>query len=379
MKHLTKRVLIFPFNLQAHYLRCLVLADQLYKEHGYEIIFAYSENYHQYVSQHGYASFKVKQLDAERAVRETAQFNFSWLEQAEIEQVMKAQITAIKNLQPQLVIGDAEPTLKMATEYCNVKYISLLNGYLSPYYDSQRQISKKHPAYTTLRWMPAIVAESLVRIGEKMVFRKIHQSFKTLRQKYKLQTLESYTEELEGDEVYICDNPRLFPQKDLPVNYKIIGPLTYLSEQNDMDWLNTLDLQKPIICVCMGSSGDWEKLRFLNDPYYAKYSIIAAGDKKRILTASHIIRKDFVNLAHVLQFAHLMICHGGNGTINCGYDSGVFMLCLPSHVEQEWNVHALEKCGAGLLTDHFSEEDWQIEIDYRIKKRLEVAVEVVLS
>lgn len=365
-----KRILIFPFNILAHYLRCLVLADE-FDKNEYEVLFAYSELYNVFVKQKGYKSFFVKHFNANDALEELANFEFKWLNKPDMEDVLLSQITAIKKLGASMVLGDAVPTLKMASEYCGVKYISVVNGYLSPYYSNYREISRTHKAYPLLKSVPRMMAKLLTIYAERLAFKKIHMPFKMLRKHYRLKPLSSYMDEMQGDEVVICDDPHIFPQKKLPKRYTIIGPLIYQHPLDDPRWLNTLNLIKPTICVCMGSSGDWEKLQFLNDSYYQRYNIISVGDKKGVLRSAHIIAKSFVNLSQVLQFSHLLICHGGNGTTNCGFVERVYMLCISSHMEQEWNIQGLERLGIGKSANDFDAVQWKEEILKVINSRLE--------
>ncbi|RYF20266.1 MAG: hypothetical protein EOO42_12735 [Flavobacteriales bacterium] len=63
-----------------------------------------------------------------------------------------------------------------------------------------------------------------------------------------------------------------------------------------------------------------------------------------------------------------MICHGGNGTLYLGILTNVYMLCLSSHFEQEWNVHALEKNKRGEFATDFTEAQWRERINAGIKK-----------
>ena len=363
-----KKVLFFPFELLAHYLRCLVLADR-YNKDEYEIYFVYSDAYHSFVEAHGYKTFVAPGFDPSAVMTCAAKFEFSWLEYKSMEQVLLGQIAAIEELQPDLVIGDVAPTLKMATEYTGVPYTALMNGYMSPYYARGRKISRTHPAYPFLERMPDALATQFTAYGEQLAFWKIHKPFKQLRKKYNLQQVRSYLWENQGDENLICDLPELFPQRNLPSNYKIIGPLIYTQQDPETAMLlNRLDISKPTICVCLGSTGNWEAMQFLNDPYYSRFNIIAAGDKRRKLAATHIISRPFLNLPEVLERSDLMICHGGNGTINSGVVKGVYMLCLTAHFEQEWNVEALERHGLGRSADNFSSDDWKNAISAALMK-----------
>lgn len=369
MQQNIKRILIFPFNLLSHYLRCIVLA-QKYDPSEYEILFQSSPNYDSYVTKHGFKTFSCEQFDPEYVMKCTAKFDFSWLNQADLERIMLAQVSAIKTHQADLVIGDVAPSLRMAAELTGVKYISLVNSYMTKYYAHTRQLPKTHENYKIVKCLPEPVVKGITSIAEKVTFRKVHQPFKDIRKKYALRKMSDYLSETEGDETLICDFEHLFPQKALPDHYRFIGPLIYDNQTLEGSWLSDIDKEKPVICVCMGSTGNWNALRFLNNEYYKRYTIITAGDKQKLLSAPHIISREFVNLNHVLKKADLLICHGGNGTVYSGIVSGVFMLCLAAHFEQEWNVSALERNGYGKSADEFDEIAWREEINNVIERSL---------
>jgi UDP:flavonoid glycosyltransferase YjiC (YdhE family) len=363
-----KTILFFPFNLLAHYLRCLVLANR-YNKDSYDIYFLQSERYDHFVKENGFKTFSAASFDADHVMECSERFDFTWLEEATLERVLLGQISAINALKPDLVIGDTTPTLKMAAEYTRVEYMALMNGYMSPYYAGQRKISRSHPAYPLLDRMPLPLAQQMTAIGERLSFWKIHAPFRRLRRKYRLKPLFSYLWEMQGTQNIICDDSRLFPQKGLPKNYRCIGPLVYRFQDHEAEaWLGTLDPSKDTILVCMGSSGDWKALVFLNDAYFGKYNIITAGDTGRVLQAAHIIQRPFIDLPEVLKHCALMICHGGNGTINTGILAKVYMLCRASNFEQEWNIEALEKKGLGKAANDFSTSDWKLAIAAAIQR-----------
>jgi UDP:flavonoid glycosyltransferase YjiC (YdhE family) len=369
-----KRILFFPFELLAHYLRCLVLADRYDKE-LYEIYFLESAAYGSFVQEHGYKTFSATSFDSTEVMQCAAKFDFSWLEYHSIEAVFLSSVAAIKELKADLVIGDVAPALKMAAAYTGVEYLALMNGYMSPFYANQRKLSRTHPAFSLLQRIPPFIAQHCTAYGEKLSFWKIHAPFKRLRRKYKLPAVYSYLWEMQADHNLICDLPEVFPQRNLPDNYQIIGPLIYEGPGTAGETENLFHLfddSKPTICVCMGSSGDWEQLAFLNDHSFAAYNIIAAGDSKRVLQASHIKSPRFINLRQVLKRSDLLICHGGNGTVNTAILENVYMLCVTSNFEQEWNVEAIEKLGLGKLANDFSADDWQREIQQSLNRRMKI-------
>lgn len=358
-----KTVLIFPFNLLSHYLRCLVLVDRYFSGDEYEIFFVNSKAYNKFIEEQGYRTFHCEQFDAGYVIERAEQFKFSWLNEKDIERVLTSQVSAIRSLKADIVIGDASPTLRMAAEITQCRYFSLINGYMTPYYSCGRELSARHPVYNYLKELPEPLYKMVTAFGERLSMKRIHRPFSKIRKKYGLRKVTSYLAELQGDLNMICDLPGLFPQKGLPANYAFTGPLIYHNSHTDNNWLKQLEQRKPVILLAMGSTGNWQKLNFFNEKQFAWFTIIAAGDTERVLYGSHIIRKDFVDLSAVLEISDLMICHGGNGTIYHALLKGVYMLCLTSHFEQEWNVHALERIGYGMSADHFSAEDWLIHIN----------------
>ena len=365
-----KRVFVFPFDLLSHYLRCLVYAKKYLNDAEYEVLFLYSKNYENYIHEFGYDTFKCDQFDAEKVMHCSQKFDFSWLNEQAIEKIFLSQVEVIQKLNPDIVLGDVAPTLKMAAEYTGVQSQMFVNGYMTRYYSFQRALSRTHFVYPFLSIFPKATINSITKIAEKYSFKIIHLPFKKLRKKYQLKHVHDYLDEITGEENLICDLEKLFPQKDLPDNFRFIGPLIYLPKTNESEWLKNIDDKKPVIVVSMGSTGNWEKLDVLNQPEFAKYTIITAGDKNGVLHASHIISKKFVNLHEVIKRADLLICHGGNGTIYSGLLNQVYMLCLTSHFEQEWNVQAIERIGHGKLLNPIKTNEWEKIIEESLSIKL---------
>lgn len=339
-----EKILVFPFDLMSHYLRCIVLAKR-YSDHN--VLFAHSKNYDHFVNEAGFKSFKVHGFDTSHAIKCAAKFDFSWLNKNDIERVFLAQVEIIKTLKPKIVIGDANPTLKMAAEYCGVRYIALMNGYMTRSYARTRKLPSTHPAVDHLSKLPPRFGEKIIQFAEKIAMRSVHKPFKQLRSKYRLKRERNYLSEMEGDENLICDDEKLFPQKDMPLNYKFIGPLLYEPSTIDKLYFDDDAAKKPRICVSMGSTGSWEKLSFLSNREYEHYHIITLGDNQSYIRGKHVQALRFANFDSILPHCHFLICHGGNGTTYQGIKHGIKMICVPDHFEQEWNIQGIEALGYG--------------------------------
>jgi len=360
-------ILVFPFNYLSHYLRCIELARLLRSQ--FDLRFAYHPSYQKFVTDNGFEVFHCESLNETETLEQVRNFDFSWLNEKDLERVFLSQVKLIDELNPVAVIGDAVPTLKMAAERCGVLFISLINGYLSKYFAGVRNMPTSHFAYSLVATMPEMVRDALITQGEALTFKSVHKPFRRLRERYGLSKTKTYLDELEGDRTLICDLPALFPQKNLPASYSIIGPLIYRSTTQQFD-LPNLPLSKKTIFVSMGSTGEWEKLSMVKDERFSQYNIVTAGDKQAVLHAPHIIRMDFVDLQEMLPRTDLVICHGGNGTIYQALAFGIPLLCAPAHFEQEWNVYALEKNGlAGWLKGKETKDELLQMIDRSISNK----------
>jgi UDP:flavonoid glycosyltransferase YjiC (YdhE family) len=342
-------VLVFPFGLLSHYLRSIVFARSL--KDKYDVLFLDHPEYGRYAADEGFGRFGCRTWDGGEVIRRISRFDFSWLDRVNTEPVLQGILTVCKKYMPYFIVGDAYPCLKIASEVLGIPLLSIVNGYMTPYYDGVRALSRRHPVYPIVRWLPPAWRRHLTRVGERGAFRKIQAEFNLLRDKYSLDRLGTYWEEMEGDYNLICDDEVLFPQKGLPANYQFIGPLLY-----DFDWTGVqvrtlLDPSKKTLYVNAGSSGNWNEMSFLLDDHYRKYNIVTAGDREGILKPVAAAGFPFLPASAILPATDLLICHGGNGIVNQAISYGVRMLIRTTFFDQEWNAAAVERAGLGRSLD----------------------------
>lgn len=343
--HTKPVVLIFPFDLLSHHLRCMQLAEELREQ--YEIYFADSSHYRALLAQAGYKTFPCAHIAADEVLACARRFDFSWLNDANLRRTLQSQIASIQHFKPSAVLGDTVPSLKMAAEATHTPFISLMNGYMTKYYRFVRSIAQAHPAARYAEKLPVRLFEKMIQWGEHMAFRQVHRPFQRLRREWGLRKLALYLDELEGDYNLICDAPSLFPQKKLPRNYAILGPLFHHSAAAEPEIHKFLDNGRRSILVSLGSSGAEEPLAFLNEESFAQFNIVVAGEARGVLQGRHIFRKAFVNNCAIMPQIDLLISHGGNGTIYQALAHGVPVLCATSMFEQEWNVQRLAQMQLG--------------------------------
>jgi len=124
--------------------------------------------------------------------------------------------------------------------------------------------------------------------------------------------------------------------------------------------------------VTVGSSGNMDRMAFLNDPAFMKYKIVITGDSQSELKGPNIIKRNFINHLSILPKINIVICHGGNGTIYQALSFGVPILCIPNNFKNEWNADRIEELGLGTFIDDISDaehiegliESWRSKTKY---------------
>jgi uncharacterized protein (TIGR00661 family) len=364
----SKRILVFPMNLAAHFLRSLELCKRFKGEN--EIIFADSIKYGKFIEEAGYDTFRVENFFADEVTQAVNKFNFRWMNQVNLERVLSSQVDVIKEYRPDLVLSDAAFTLKMAAEITNTPYHSLLNAYMSKYYALTRNVSRNHPGYKYSTKLPPNLFDQISRRIERFTLTNIHTPYRKIRRLNGLNVTEFLLDEIEGDHNYLCDIPRVFPIKNHPSNYEYVGPLYYSNNAIEYEVNSFLDDHHPSLLVSMGSSGKWDNIEILSNSIFDNYKIIVSGQASKRLRGSNILCRPFINHCAVLPKIDLTICHGGNGTIYQSLGSGVPILCLPSNFEQEWNSNRLEALHFGKIIDEdIKPIDLKILVDEWIIKK----------
>jgi UDP:flavonoid glycosyltransferase YjiC (YdhE family) len=354
--------------MAAHYLRCLELCNKLTGQ--FEILFAYSSRYIEFIKACGFETFKVDNFNPEEVSASALRFDFSWLNKTNIEHILTSQIKTIEEHKPNIVLGDAAFTLKMAAEQTKVPYVSLLNGYMTKYCSITRQVSPSHPGYPYSKTMPKKVFERLTRMIERIMFEKVHAPFRTVRKNLKLSKLNYLLEELEGDFNLICDLPEFFPQKKLPENYDYIGPLFYKGKETEKEIEEFLNNNHQPLLISMGSTGAWKNLSLMRDPAFSDFHLVVSGNGSSSLSGDNILNRTFINHTGIMPKISLLICHGGNGTVYQALSHGVPVLFFPGNFEQEWNIQRITamELGARIEDSQTATEIRQLINEWSAKK-----------
>src|SRR6476661_4897867 len=100
-------LLVFPYEVMAHYLRCIELCS--YLRAYFHIKFVYSHRFEKFINAAGFETFRCASLDAEKVQRCVASFDFCWLNEKDLNYIYEDQVKTINEQQPTAILGDMCP------------------------------------------------------------------------------------------------------------------------------------------------------------------------------------------------------------------------------------------------------------------------------
>ena len=248
----SKRILVFPFGLMAHYLRSIAYCKTFHKND--QCLFASHPLYNTFLVKHGFDSFLYKHMAVKQILEEAKNFRFDWVNRDVLESAYLNQVQAIQAFQPDLVIGDGKITLKMACQKTGVPYVSLMNAYMSPVYDGVRRLSQAHPRYVYRQKTPTILFDILTRVIEKKMHMKLHKPFQEIRMAQNLPSCQGFLHEYEGDFTQILDDDKIFKVSELRPGYKVVGPLFYSDFEKEVQHSVWKDDNRKKLIISFGIS-----------------------------------------------------------------------------------------------------------------------------
>ena len=267
----------------------------------------------------------------------------------------------LANLQPDLVIGDFRLSLSVSARRARVPYATITNAYWSPAFTPRFVV----PDLPMLRYLGVGVSQLLFDLARPFAFAYHARPMNALRRHYGMPSLghdlrRIYTD---ADLALFSDVPQIYalPDGDLPGSV-FLGPIGWSPDVPLPEWWDSLDPQRPLIYVTLGSSGDGTLLpNIVRQLGTLGAQLVVASAGARLPAAPpDVFAADYLPGEQLAARANLVICNGGSPTSAQAIAQGVPVLGVPGNLDQYLNMHYLEKCGLGLTVRNQNLADGQL-------------------
>jgi UDP:flavonoid glycosyltransferase YjiC (YdhE family) len=330
----------------AHTMRVIALINTLDPK-GYEIHLAlgpaYPE-YHKTIPSYVYRHSLESSVKPEVFMTSLAKGTLPYTP-AVVETQVTEDLKLIKNVEPDLIIGDYRNSLIISAKKLKVPYLNITNITWHP----QAQLKFQIPDLAIVRTLGEKMVRPIAKLVSFVKLKTLFHPYKIVAKKYGF-TLKGNLNDLyvSGDFVFYADLKQIVSTPSLPANHVVGGPiLTSVASKENIE----TDLIGPYVIVALGSSGPQillPKIIAALKKLGLNAMISTSGYPIEITSNDQIIVTDFLPLSSVLSKATLLICNGGSPTAYMGLSKGVPVISIPSNLDQFNFSQALLNRNAGL-------------------------------
>jgi len=271
-----------------------------------------------------------------------------------LSRYVDAERRLLEEIRPDLVVGDFRLSLGISAPLQKIPCAALINAYWSPAYRPERF---PMPDHFSLRWLVRLAGpEWAQRNFEKLLPRVLsHHAgpFNRLRKQHGLPPVGDLRHVFTcGDQVLFPDVPELVPLANPPANHIYLGPVNWAPDSPPPAWWDSLQDDRPIVYVTMGSSGRVEILQLIAAalrPLNVQVLLATAGRRFPAIGDPRWFSADYLPGHLSARRAALVICSGGASTAYQALSEKTPVIGIPGNLDQLLAMQAIEKAGAGVL------------------------------
>ncbi len=248
-------------------------------------------------------------------------------------------LALLDDMRPDVVVADFRLSMRIASTLRDVPYACITNTHWSPEFCGRYRL----PDLPELGLSRYVGARNAARIGEAILpwlIARFVRPMNQARRRFGLPTMETSLQQLysAADHVIYAEPEQDSPLPGLPSHHHYVGPVVWDPPVELPAWWSALPDDRPLIYVCMGSSGGAAVLpailRGLDGlPVTAVVSTAGAG---RIRSQpDQLFSADYLPGSLVAARAALAIGNGGSMMLQQMLSAGTPMLAIPSNMDQQ--------------------------------------------
>jgi MGT family glycosyltransferase len=337
--------LLIPSTIgQSHLNRIILIALDLERQ-CQKVAFVFRENL-QILKHYNFQVFPV----ADAVITDFSSNVFATFTPSLIEQCVTDELKAIETFKPDVIVGDFRLTAAISSKVSDIPYISVVNAYMTDYFDPVDVMIPKDARPRDHRIASA--ASKTIQAAQK---RQLATNFRKIARKYGIKHLNSLYDFLTGDLTLIADLPEFCPLENLPESFCYIGPLIWEGIDEPIpEYLNDLGRDRKLIYATAGNTGQKQLIQlvidaFKDDPAYEVVLTTGAFiSPDSVPKYSNIHVERFIPGSAVLKQAHAIIHCAGNGTTYQALAQGVPAVVIPFNNDQKINAWLIKRRHVGI-------------------------------
>lgn len=333
----------------AHYARCTRLAEAL-QPHGHDVVLASDPRYLQLTPEpRPFRFHPIRSIPSAQFAQALAKGRAVY-DAATLTDYAKEDIALLRDVRPDLVIGDFRLSLAVAAPLVGVPYAGVINAYWSPY----ARIRYPVPDLPFVRLLGVGAGQRLFDIARPLAFALHAMPLNRVRRRFGLAPLPRDLRHCYSwaDQVLYPDIPNAIEMAGLPANHQFIGPLLWSARTPLPDWWDALPSHRPVVYVSLGSSGDAKLLPTVLQALGrlpVTVIVTTAGSASVANPPPNAYLADFLPGDLATKRASLMVCNGGNLTAYQAMACAVPVIGIPSNMDQLLNMQMVERLNAGKM------------------------------
>ena len=345
-----KHILFFSEAVTlAHVARCITLATSINESEQYTITIAVDKRYDDIIGPVSFQRIPLNSISSQYFAKKIAS-GLPIYDVKTLTDYVNEDLRIIDKVQPDFIIGDFRLSLAISARIKKVPYASITNAYWSPYADIKYPI----PEIPLTKIFGVSIAQKIFDLVRPIVFKLHTLAFNKVCKKFRQPLLGSDLREVytHADYTLYADSEDLIPMTDLPENHVFIGPLLWSAKVSLPSWWDTLPLDKPVVFITLGSSGDSSVLPMLLDTFNKMAVTVLCVTAKNIdldNSYSNVFIADFLPAELVVKKADIVICNGGSPMVYQSIAENKFVIGIPSNLDQYLMMTLADNAGFGQL------------------------------
>jgi len=348
------KILVQPYTqILSHTFRPILVAKEL-RRRGHDVVFAGGSPKTKFIQKDGFDVLPMYEPDSEVIWSNIRNGKIKFVPDTELDSMIQSDIELYRAVKPDLVLTDFRFSAPISTHIVGIKHAAIVNASSSEY--------RAFPFIPLFEWVPHWLVKRDARLWqyldmlnlkiEMAVFDNVMGYFKRLSNKHGLAKMITATNCLTGKDItLLADIPEYFPTRNLPNNYHYIGPLVWKDGASAPKWWPVKKGAKPLIYITMGTTG-------LGDFFRRVIELCTTSDLLAIMTTGGQVKdiqtienkvyvEDYIDGDLVMEACDLVVCHGGNGTINQALLHGKPIIGIPNTPDAAFNMRRVEALGVG--------------------------------